>query len=55
MEPFYDGEDVEALRPHWTDAQRQAVNALHEAGFQGDGAQNWAQLQKHEYANSLTD
>jgi integrase len=27
-------------------AQRQAVNALHEAGFQGDGAQNWAQLQK---------
>jgi hypothetical protein len=25
-------------------AQRQAVNALHEAGFQGGGAQNWAQL-----------
>ena len=24
-------------------AQRQAVNALNEAGFQGDGAQNWAQ------------
>src|SRR5215813_4382284 len=27
-------------------AQRQAVNALNEAGFQGDGAQNWAQSQK---------
>jgi integrase len=27
-------------------AQRKAVNALHEAGFQGDGAQNWAHLQK---------
>ena len=26
-------------------AQRQAVNALSEAGFQGDGAQNWAQSQ----------
>jgi integrase len=26
-------------------AQRQAVNALNEAGFQGDGAQNWAQSQ----------
>jgi hypothetical protein len=26
-------------------AQRQAVNALKEAGFQGDGAQNWAQSQ----------
>lgn len=27
-------------------AQRQAVNALKEAGFQGDGAQNWAQSQR---------
>jgi len=27
-------------------AQRHAVNALDEAGFQGDGAQNWAQSQK---------
>jgi hypothetical protein len=27
-------------------SQRQAVNALNEAGFQGDGAQNWAQSQK---------
>jgi integrase len=27
-------------------AQRQAVNALNETGFQGDGAQNWAQSQK---------
>ena len=27
-------------------AQRQAVNALSDAGFQGDGAQNWAQWQK---------
>ncbi len=27
-------------------AQRQAVNALNEAGFQEDGAQNWAQSQK---------
>ena len=26
-------------------AQRQAVNALNEAGFQRDGAQNWAQFQ----------
>lgn len=26
-------------------AQRQAVNALNEAGFHGDGAQNWAQSQ----------
>jgi hypothetical protein len=26
-------------------AQRQAVNALSEAGFQGDGAQKWAQSQ----------
>lgn len=26
-------------------AQRQAVDALNRAGFQGDGAQNWAQLQ----------
>jgi integrase len=26
-------------------AQRQAVNALNQAGFQGDGAQNWAQSQ----------
>jgi integrase len=26
-------------------AQRQAVNTLNEAGFQGDGAQNWAQSQ----------
>ena len=26
-------------------AQRQAVNALNEACFQGDGAQNWAQSQ----------
>jgi integrase-like protein len=25
-------------------SQRQAVNALSEAGFQGDGAQNWAQF-----------
>jgi hypothetical protein len=25
-------------------AQRQAVNALHQAGFQGDGAQNWTHL-----------
>jgi integrase len=27
-------------------SQRQAMNALSEAGFQGDGAQNWAQSQK---------
>ena len=27
-------------------AQRHAVNALNEAGFQDDGAQNWAQSQK---------
>jgi hypothetical protein len=27
-------------------ARRQAVNAFEEAGFQGDGAQNWAQSQK---------
>jgi integrase len=34
-------------------AQRQAVNALHEAGFQGDGAQKWAQFHGvHPYSET---
>jgi len=47
MESVYNGAYVEALRSHHIGqtAQRHAVNALNEAGFQDDGAQNWAQLQ----------
>jgi integrase len=36
-------------------SQRQAVNALNEAGFQGDGAQNCHSLKRHACGNSLTD
>lgn len=46
MESFYDSANGEALRHIGQTAQRQAVNALKGADFEGDGAQNWAQSQK---------